>query len=185
MDQRTDAELAAASRDGEREAFATLVERHQHAVYNLAYRMTGNAAEADDVAQEAFIRAYRKLAQFRTDGSFRNWVLGIGANLARNRFRQRTRREAAEQGHAEIAGIGGGEAAGADPDRREALDRALMALPETTRLPVVLKYMEGLSIEDIARTLRIGLSAAKMRLVRGREELLARMRGGMEQQVPS
>lgn len=184
MDPRTDVELAAASRDGEREAFAVLVGRHQHAVYNLAYRMTGNAAEADDVAQEAFIRAYRKLVQFRPDGSFRNWVLGIGANLARNRFRQRTRREAAEQGHVEIAELESG-AGGVDSDRREALDRALMALPETTRVPVVLKYMEGLSIEDIARTLRIGLSAAKMRLVRGREELLARLRGGMEPQVTS
>jgi RNA polymerase sigma-70 factor (ECF subfamily) len=183
MDQRTDAELAAACLAGEREAFAVLVERHQHAVFNLAYRMTGNAAEADDVAQESFIRAYRKLAQFRTDGSFRNWTMGICANLARNRFRQRTRREAAEQRHAEFVEFDGPPAPGTD--HHEALDRALMSLPETIRIPVVLKYIEGLSIEDIARTLKIGMSAAKMRLVRGREELLARLRNGADAQAPS
>ncbi len=181
MDQRTDAELAAACQAGEREAFAALVERHQHAVFNLAYRMTGNAAEAEDVAQESFIRAYQKLAQFRIDGSFRNWTLGICANLTRNRFRQRTRREAAEQRHAEFVEFDGPALPG--PDRHEVLDHALMSLPETTRIPVVLKYIEGLSIEDIARTLRIGTSAAKMRLLRGREDLLARLKDGAEVQV--
>ncbi len=181
MDPRSDAELAAACQTGEREAFAALVERHQHAVYNLAYRMTGNAAEADDVAQDAFIRAYRKIAQFRTDGSFRNWTMGICANLARNRFRQRTRRQAAEQSHVELVELSG--APYVESNRLEAMDGALMSLPETIRIPLVLKYIEGLSIEEITRTLGIGLSAAKMRLARGREEMLARLRGDSRARV--
>ena len=179
--ERTDAELAADCLGGDREAFGELVERHQDSVYNLAWRMTGNAAEADDLAQEAFIRAFERLHQYKPEFSFRNWVMGICANLSRNRFRRRQRREAAERGHAELAVVDTVRPAG--DGRREALDRALMDLPETMRVPIVMKYMDGLSIDEIARALRIGLSAVKMRLVRGREELLARMNGGHEVNV--
>lgn len=172
----TDAELTGACLTGDREAFASLVARHQDAVYHLAYRMTGNRAEADDLAQEAFIRAYRRLGQYKPEFAFRNWVMGICANLARNGFRQRTRRTAAEREHAELADLE--RTAPSMSERHAALERALMDLPEATRLPLVLKYMEGLSLDDIAGTLRIGLSAVKMRLLRGREELVRRMETG-------
>lgn len=173
---RTDAQLAADCLAGDRAAFGALVERHQDAVYHLAYRMTGNGADADDVAQEAFIRAFRRLAQYKPEFAFRNWVMGICANLARNGYRQRARRAAAEQEHAEMATLERTERV--VTERHVALDRALMALPEATRLPLVLKYMEGCSLEDIAQTLRIGLGAVKMRLLRGREELARRMETG-------
>ena len=177
MDRRTDDELVAACRSGDRDAYVGLLERHQDALFNLAYRMTGSTAEADDVAQESFIRAYQRLGQYRSGGSFRNWAMGICANVARTRFRSRVRREEAERQHAELADL---ETDGRDAGLREALDQALMAMPETTRVPIVLKYMEGLSLEDIARALRIGMSAVKMRLLRGREELTARLqRRGM------
>lgn len=169
----TDSDLAAACLDGDRRAFEDLVERHRNAVFNLAWRMTGNAAEAEDLAQEAFIRAWRKMEQYKPEFSFRNWVMGICANLTRNRFRSSARRRAAEQGYVEIDGLKSDSTAAAGD---EALERALMDLPETTRVPIVLKYMEGLSIEEIARTLNLGLSAVKMRLVRGRDDLLALVR---------
>jgi RNA polymerase sigma-70 factor, ECF subfamily len=176
--ERTDAELAADCLGGDREAFGELVQRHQNSVYNLAWRKTGNTAEADDLAQEAFIRAFERLHQYKPEYSFRNWVMGICANLSRNRFRGRMRREAAEREHLDRAALD--EARPDEDGRREALDRALMDLPETMRVPIVMKYMEGLSIEEIARALRIGLSAVKMRLARGRQELEARLKGGRE-----
>lgn len=157
---------------GQREAFCTLVVRHQHAVFNLAYRMTGNHQDAADLAQEAFIRAFRKLHSYKPAYSFRNWVMGICANLARNRFRSEMRRRTLETRHAQET-----VAVPNAPDpRQDLLEQALMRLPEATRLPLVLKYMENLSLEDIARTLHLGLSAVKMRLFRGRNELLGHIR---------
>lgn len=168
----SDPDLVATCLRGDREAFGRLVERHQDAVYNLAYRMTGNAAEAADLAQEAFIRAYERLVQYKPEYAFRNWVMGICANFSRSRFRSRRRREEAERQHLELAEL---NASAADEGARERLEAALMDLPETVRVPLVLKYMEELSLEDIARTLRIGLSAVKMRLARGRKELMDRL----------
>ena len=170
--ERSDIELVELCLNGEREAFSELVVRHQHAVFNLAYRMTSNHQDAADVAQEAFIRAFRKLHSYKPTYSFRNWVMGICANLVRNRFRSEVRRRNLETRHAQEA-----EPAADPPDPRHALlERALARLPEQTRVPLVLKYIEDFSLEDIAKTLRLGLSAVKMRLARGREELLRHVR---------
>ena len=172
----TDEALAAASLAGRKEDFSLLVERHQDAVFNLALRMTGNHSDAADLAQEAFIRAYRRLETYRPEYSFRNWVLGICANVTKNRFRSESRRRALETEHL-LANEGGDPGATRARSPRElALEEALMRLPDDTRALLVLKYMEGLSGEEIARTLNIGLGAVKMRLLRGREELLERMR---------
>lgn len=170
--ERSDTDLVALCLNGQREAFSELVVRHQHAVFNLAYRMTSNHQDAADLAQDAFIRAFRKLHSYKPAYAFRNWVMGICANLARNRFRSETRRRALEVRHAQEADPDPGP-----PDSRQfILEQALQRLPETTRIPLVLKYTEDLSLEDIARTLRLGLSAVKMRLARGREELLRHVR---------
>lgn len=169
--ERSDTELVALCLNGRREAFSELVVRHQHAVFNLAYRMTNSHQDAADVAQEVFIRAFRKLHSYKPTYLFRNWVMGICANLARNRFRSETRRRELETRHAEEA------APASEPDARHALlEQALAQLPEHTRVPLVLKYVEDFSLEEIACTLRLGLSAVKMRLARGREELLRHVR---------
>lgn len=173
----TDTALVTACLAGDRQAFAGLVERHQDAVYHLAYRMTGQAADAADLAQEAFIKAYRKLHTYNEAYSFRNWVLGICANHTRNFFRHTYRRRRMEEAHAQ---------ASLDQERvpvsrrYEALEEALQALPEKARLPVVLKYMEGLSHEEIARVLQVGISAVKMRILRGRDELARILRAAEE-----
>lgn len=172
----TDAELVTACLDGQKEAFSLLVERHQDAVFNLAYRMAGNRPDAADAAQEAFIRAYRRLATFRPEQPFRNWIMGVCANVMKNRFRSESRRRALEAEHARAGGsVEDGSARAGDP-REEIMETALMKLPEKTRAPLVMKYMEGFSVEEIARMLNIGLGAAKMRLLRGREELLGLVR---------
>jgi len=171
--ERNDTELVTLCLDGQREAFSELVVRHQHAVFNLAYRMTNSHQDAADLAQETFIRAFQKLYSYKPTYSFRNWVMGICANLARNRFRSETRRRTLETRH--VQETVAEPPAAADP-RQALLEQALLRLPAQTRVPLVLKYMEDLSLEDIAQTLRLGLSAVKMRLSRGREELLRHVR---------
>ena len=160
---------------GETAAYAELVGRYQDAVYNLAYRMTGSHAEAADAAQEAFIQAFRKLASFRPGASFRTWVMTICANRTRNRFRSEARRRAAVDRLAALEPEPGGAAASGDP-RLDAVESELMRLPETLRTPLVLRHMEDLSYEEIARVLRIGMSAVKMRIKRAREALAAALR---------
>ena len=175
-----EAQAIAACRAGTREAFAWLVDRHRDAVYQFAWRMCGNPSDAEDLAQEAFVRAFTRLEQYAPErGTFRNWVLGICANLARGQFRWRQRARAmtrrfAEHEQLRIEAVEAGQAS--DAGRVEDVSRALDALPVSLRVPVVLKYMEDLSVQEIARTLGLGESAVKMRLARGREQLLARMK---------
>ena len=153
--------------NGDKQAFAELVNRYQHAVYNLAYRMTGNAADAEDLAQDTFIRAFKKLKQYRPEYAFRNWVLTICSNLTKNVFRKRTRQNEAESTHVEIRYL----SEGAREHHNTELEAALASLSPTVRAPLILKHVEGLSYEEIATVLRIGVSAAKMRVKRARDDL--------------
>src|SRR3989440_8916120 len=82
---------------GDREAFRVLVERHSHNVFRLAYRMTGNRHDAEEVVQEAFLRGYQKLRQFAARSNFGTWVYRIAANYAIDRMRQRRKEEARRQ----------------------------------------------------------------------------------------
>lgn len=154
----SDAALVEECRAGHREVFALLVERHQDAVYHLAYRMTGQAADAADLAQEAFIRAFQKLDSYDANYSFRNWVMGICANRTRNFFRAVSRRRRMEERHVRLCEIEALEPV--YDSRREALEKAVQELPEKLRLPLALKYMEGLSHEEISRILNIVSASA-------------------------
>ncbi len=170
-----DAQLAERCRGGDLDAFGELVRRHQDAVFNLAWRMFGNQAEAADITQEAFIRAYRKIASYQPRFAFKNWVLSIGANLTRNRLRGLGRRRRMEQA---LAGLMEAESDPAlTPDAPdEGLDRALARMPEPLRMALTLKHMEGMSYDEVAQTLGFGVSAAKMRVARGRDELVRLLR---------
>lgn len=164
----TDAGLVEQCLEGDQEAYAELVRRHQDAVFNLAMSMTRhNAAEATDITQEAFIRAYRKLRAYKAQYAFRNWVMTIGANLAKNRFRSAARRKELEESYLEK---NPGRTYHSDP-RHLAVRDALKGLRESYRTPLTLRHMEGLSYEEIAQVLGIGVSAAKMRVKRGTDEL--------------
>ncbi len=178
-----DTEWVRACLAGDREAFRILVDRHRDAVYNLAYQMSGNATSAEDLAQETFIRAFQKLRQYKPSYSFRNWLLGICANLSRSRYRSRKRKRALEEAYATEAAIrreGRHDAEDRAESARGTVGRALMQVPESLRAPLVLHYMEGQSIREIAETLNIRLSAVKMRLARGRERLAERIREDRE-----
>jgi RNA polymerase sigma-70 factor (ECF subfamily) len=156
-------------RAGRTDAFGELIRMNQDAVFNLAWRMTGNWHEAADITQETFIQAFRKLHLYRAEYAFKNWVMSIGANLTKNRFRSFSRRKRTEETAAEWQDI---ERAPAPESRDEELEAALKQLPVILRECLVLKHMDGMSYDDIASTLGIGVSAAKMRVARGRDELV-------------
>ena len=168
----TDADLVRLCLDGYKESYSELVRRYQDAVYGLAYRMTNNGEDAADLAQDAFIRAYRRLSRYDPQRSFKNWIMAICANLTKNRFRGILRRRKAEETHVDLH-YGEPET----PDlQRAALDQALGSIPQTLRVPLVLKHVEGLPYEEIAQVLGIGVSAAKMRVKRGRDALIRLLR---------
>ncbi|MEN7973736.1 MAG: RNA polymerase sigma factor [Verrucomicrobiota bacterium] len=168
MDERTDQELVRAGLDGRQYAYEELVRRHQDAVFGLAVSMTRNREDAADMAQEAFIRAYNKLEQYNPAYSFRSWILRICANLTKNMFRSRTRRRNMEEQHMVQTEI---EQSAVDPDFQE-LEEALVRLPPKLEAPLRLKYMEGLSYDEVAKVLGVGVSAAKMRVLRAKKLLV-------------
>src|SRR4029077_19201870 len=108
--EQSDATAIAQVRDGNADAFRVLVERHSQSVFRLAYRMTGNQHDAEEIVQEAFLRAYQKLGQFAARANFGTWVYRIAANYAIDRMRQRKSEDAtrapvargAEDGDAEM-----------------------------------------------------------------------------------
>ena len=163
---------------GQRDAFASLVQRHQDAVFNLAYRWTRDRDEAADLAQETFIRAYRKLGSYRTDRSFRNWLLAICSNLTKNRFRSEQRRQRAQGTHVEMYAKTG------DHSTDGALEEALANIANNLRVPLILKHVEGLSYAEVAEVLGIGVSAAKMRVQRARDQLVIRLRPSRGGETP-
>lgn len=168
MNEQTDAELVEASLAGERTAFAELVRRHQDAVFGLALGMTRNREDAADMAQDTFIRAYGKLDRYNPAYPFRPWILRICANLTKNLFRKRVRQRNTEAEHRQQVETENG-AITADYSELEA---ALNRLPATLGVPLRLKYMENLSYEEIASITGIGISAAKMRVMRAKQQLM-------------
>ena len=152
---------------GNREAFSRLVERHQDSVFGLAVSMTRNQADAADMAQNAFVRAYTKLAQYNPEHSFKSWLLRICANQTKNLFRKRVNRRRIEDEYQAESFI---QADGESSDYQE-LESAIARLPAKLSAPLRLKYMEEMAYDEVAAVLGIGVSAAKMRVMRARNQL--------------
>ena len=168
-EEQSDEILVQETLEGNQYAFERLVRRHQNAVFGLAMSMTRSHTDAADMAQEAFVQAYQKLDQFNPDYSFKTWLLKICANRTKNLFRSRVRRRNMEERHykeVEIQSTSGGN----DPDTEE-LEHALNRLPKKLKIPLQLKYLEGLSYDEISAVLKIGVSAAKMRVLRAKKQL--------------
>lgn len=170
MTPHDEARLVAEARGGGTRAFAFLVEAHQQAVRGFLRRLVGGHADADDLAQEAFLTAWRRLDRFEGRSSFRSWVCGIGYRLARDQRRSRRRamrRDAAwleEEGPAAIPHAG--EAA---VDART----LLAALPEDQRAAVALCLGCGFSHAEAAEALAMPLGTVKSHVLRGRARLRA------------
>ena len=168
------AEFVTRLRAGDRRAFEDLVRTQQHRVYGLALRMLGNAAEAQDVAQEVFIRAHRGLAEFRGDAQISTWLYTIASRLCLNRLAGSERRLArhGEEALAKLADTGPGpDQALERGELEEALHRAIAELGEERRVVVVLRDVEGLAYEEIAEILELPVGTVRSRLHRARLDL--------------
>jgi RNA polymerase sigma factor (sigma-70 family) len=162
------------ARNGDVGAFGRLVELHQHEVFGLALRLVGDREMAADVAQEAMIRAWRALPKFRGDAAFSTWIHRITVNTAWT-LRSRSKRAATdpldEVGEVADSSWLTPERAGEAAVLRTALRHALARLPEIHRTLVVLKDVEGWTHGEIAETLGISVTAAKVRLHRAHVKL--------------
>ena len=170
---------------GDRDAFRVLVERHSRNVFRLAYRMTGNQHDAEEVVQEAFLRAYQKLEQFAARANFGTWVYRIAANYAIDRMRQRKSEDAQREpvGRAGEDGIERDPAslvadAAPSPERlaqseqlANHMRRALNELTPAERTAFVMRHWEGCGIAEIAEVLNSSASAAKNTVFRAVQKL--------------
>lgn len=167
----SEAELIARARDGDGAAWETLTRQHQEAVFRLAYLILGDPADADDVAQEAFIRAFRALDRFDLSRALRPWLLSITANLARNRLRSFSRYLAALQRFARADPDSLAGRMDDDPGESRLLWQAVRRLGEADQEVVYLRYFSGLSEAETAETLGLPIGTVKSRTHRALERL--------------
>jgi len=161
-------------RRGDPRAFEELVIAYQHRVFGVALRMLGSRAEAEEAAQEVFLRAHRAIADFRGDAKLSTWLYAIASRLCMNRLTSGERRLLRE-GEETLARIPSGHASPADElersERDAALHRAIAELSDERRMVVVLRDLEGLSYEEIASALDLELGTVRSRLHRARMDL--------------
>src|ERR1017187_3580969 len=187
-----DAELVAESLDGNRDAFRQIVERYQTLISSLAYCATGNVSQSEDLAQETFVTAWKKLAELREPARLRPWLCGITRFLISKEFRRQGR----EPVHA-AESLEADEWVSPEPlppdqviseEEKAILWRSLERIPEIYREPLVLFYREHQSIEAVAQDLELSEDAVKQRLSRGRkllqEQFLAFVAGALKQTSP-
>lgn len=172
----TDAAAVALARDGDSEAFRALVDQHGRAVFRLAYRMTGNAQDAEDVVQETFLRAYTRLGRFESRANFGTWVHRIAVNCSIDLMRSRQHREARhdllDSERLELS-VAPQDAAGTSPERlllsteiQDRISGAMSALSGIERAAFALRHFEGRSIHEISTVLRLKTSATKHSIFR-------------------
>jgi RNA polymerase sigma-70 factor, ECF subfamily len=173
--EESDADALALARAGDSDGFRTLVERHSRALFRLAYRMTGNEQDAEDVVQEALLRAFRRLEQYDERARFSSWLHRIAANCAYDLLRARRRRD--EEPWPE--GLDGAEALAEFPAADPAPDRLVLSAEVKKRVTVamsrmsaqekaafVLRHFDGMSIAEIGEALDLETSAAKQSVLR-------------------
>ena len=178
IDLDTDLEIVARCRTGDREAFAELVQRYQSKVLTLAVRILNNRAEAEDIAQDIFVKVFQALRDFRVASRFSTWLYRITVNDCLNHIRRRTRQQqtlSATESHAML-----GASPASNPQRaleqkeRWSLVQAkLQALSPEHRTILLLRDVEDLSYEEIADVLQLEHGTVKSRIHRARMELKA------------
>jgi len=179
----SDHALAQLAAGGDKSAFEELYERHQRRVYSLCLRMTGNVAEAEDLAQEAFIQLYRKIGSFRGESAFTTWLHRLTVNQVLMHFRKKGVRmeQTTDDGDVPVQVVQGTENPASMPVvDRIALDRAISQLPPGYRTVFILHDIEGHEHEEIARLLGCSVGTSKSQLHKARMKL----RGLLRQQNP-
>jgi RNA polymerase sigma-70 factor (ECF subfamily) len=164
---------------GDEEAFANLVETYQTPVYNLCYRMLGEAAAAEDAAQETFLKVYQNLGRYDRERPFPTWLLSIAAHHCIDKLRRRRFSSISidedEEGQTELPDRSAPDPE-AETERKQEkgrLQRLLQSLDPTDRAAVVMRYWNDCSEDEIARTLHLTVPAVKSRLHRARRALAA------------
>lgn len=164
---------------GDRDAFDALVRRHQARTYNFVRTLVNDDADAEDLAQEIFLRVWKSIGRFRGDSAFRTWLFRIAVNVARTHLSRRSRWRL----FARPASEPDSEAGGAHDDppsperleddvvRRDAIDRALATLSPELRTAVTLRDVEGLEYREIARVLDVPIGTVESRIFRARQRL--------------
>lgn len=176
-----DEQLVERVQRGDKNAFNLLVKKYQHKVGNLVARYVNNPGDVPDVAQEAFIKAYRALPTFRGESAFYTWLYRIAVNTAKNYLTSQGRRPPSSDVEAEEAEYyGGGEALQevATPENLTLTDEikrtvfsAIEALPEDLRTAITLRELEGLSYEEIAEIMDCPVGTVRSRIFRAREAI--------------
>jgi len=182
----SDQALVERVQQGDKSAFDVLVARYQHKVVKLIMRYVRDQAEALDVAQEAFIKAYRAMPRFRGDSAFYTWLYRIAINTAKNHLVAARRRpldydldtQDPEQYdmQARLKDVDTPEATLLSEEIRETVNRAIEELPEDLRTAIMLRELEGMSYEEIATTMECPVGTVRSRIFRAREAIDKRLR---------
>ena len=177
----SDNELIQEFNNGTEQAFAELIERYQHRVYNTTFRMLGNREDALDIAQESFIRVYKNLKKFKGDSSFSTWLFRITTNACRDELRKRKRRPAIYTGTSSddenntiqniSSDIDEPEKTTISRDINKTIQEKIKQLPAEQKLIFVLREFQDLSYQEIADILHISMGTVKSRLSRARRSL--------------
>ncbi|MCH6268861.1 RNA polymerase sigma factor SigW [Neobacillus citreus] len=171
---------------GDQDAFGEIVEIYKNSVFQLCFRMLGNRHEAEDAAQEAFIRAYVNIKSFNQDLKFSTWLFRIATNLCIDRMRKKKPDHYLD---ADVVGTEGLTMYSQIPSNtelpekelesmelQETVQKEILKLPEKYRSAIVLKYMEDLSLNEISEILDLPVGTVKTRIHRGREALKQQLR---------
>ncbi|CAM3763642.1 RNA polymerase sigma factor SigW [Marinicrinis lubricantis] len=177
--------LAKLARDGDRSAFAELVDLYKDKIYHLGYRMLGNAHEAEDIVQETFLRVYRSLKSYDPSHKFSTWIYRIGTNLCIDRLRKRKFHAFSLDADTTEDGLDGYSMLASEdltPEQQITLSetqqhirQAIDKMPEKYRSVVVLRYLHDLSLQEISGILGMPVTTVKTRVHRGREYLRKRL----------
>lgn len=173
----SDLELVNQSKSGDPEAFSELVRRHQHVVFNVAYRFMRDSALAEDMAQESFLKAYRLLKGFRGDCAFSTWMYRVTCSVCLTELNRRKRRNAVEQELQHETPMA--EEPVENPDMPEMIRRCVKRLPDRYVQIITLYYLKGVSYEEIAQVMNIPMGTLKTWMFRARKQL----RGVVEQEM--
>ncbi|QIB64487.1 RNA polymerase sigma factor RpoE [Kineobactrum salinum] len=186
----TDKQLVARVQKGDSRAFDVLVLKYQHKIFGLISRYVNDPDEVQDVAQEAFIKAYRALPKFRGESAFYTWLYRIAINTAKNYLVSRSRRPPGsdvEIGDAEYFEGGGAlreietpETALFGAELKVVVERAIRELPDDLRTAVTLREFDGLSYEDIAEIMDCPVGTVRSRIFRARESIDKQVREQMD-----
>jgi len=188
MDEGPEDGLVEAAQRGGREAFAELVRRHERRIYGLVYRMSGDRSDADDLAQEVFLTAWRAIGSFRRGSSFYTWLYRIAVNVSLTFLKKKGREKNRSAFDERLAVPATGPGAASGPEENSSrneikarVDEAVASLPTPFRASFALVVGEGMSHRDAARVLGCSENTVSWRMHKARKLLRARLRPLLEE----